>query len=89
MGTQSVVDLSREALLTVIISAGPLLMVALLVGLMVSIFQTITSIQDQTLTFVPKIVAVFVALMVFGSFIGNNLMEFFVSTVQSMSEFIK
>lgn len=89
MGEQSVMDFAREALLTVILSAGPLLLVALVVGLIVSIFQTITSIQDQTLSFVPKILAVFVALMIFGGFIGNTMLEFFTATMQSMSLFIR
>lgn len=89
MGEQSVMDFAREALLTVILSSGPLLLVALVVGLIVSIFQTITSIQEQTLSFVPKILAVFVALMIFGGFIGSTVLDFFVSTMQSMSLFIR
>ncbi len=89
MGEQSVMDFAREALLTVILSAGPLLLVALVVGLLVSLFQTITSIQDQTLSFVPKILAVFLALIVFGTFIGSTMLDFFTTTMESMQQFIR
>ena len=53
-----------------------MLIISLVVGLIVSIFQTVTSIQEQTLTFVPKIIAVFVGIMIFGSWILTNLTEF-------------
>lgn len=71
-----VLDIVREALYTIIICSAPMLLISLVVGLVVSIFQTVTSIQEQTLTFVPKIIAVFVGLMIFGSWILNNLTEF-------------
>lgn len=71
-----VLDLAREALYTIIICAAPLLLISLVIGLIVSVFQTVTSIQEQTLTFVPKIIAVFLGIMIFGSWILNNLMEF-------------
>ncbi len=89
MGQQGVMDFAREALLTVILASGPLLLVALIVGLLVSIFQTITSIQDQTLSFVPKILAVFLALIVFGNFIGATVLDFFTVTIESMQQFIR
>ena len=88
MTDQLIMDFARDAIYTVIITAGPLLLVALAVGLLVSIFQTITSIQEQTLAFVPKILAVFVALLIFGGFIGNAMLEFFVRAVTSFSQFI-
>ena len=71
-----VLDIAREALYTIILCAAPLLIISLVIGLIISIFQTVTSIQEQTLTFVPKIIAVFVGIMLFGSWILNNLMEF-------------
>jgi flagellar biosynthetic protein FliQ len=71
-----VLDIVREAIYNVIICAAPILLISLVVGLIVSIFQTVTSIQEQTLTFVPKILAVFVGLMIFGSFILENLTNF-------------
>ena len=65
-----VLDIARQALYTIILCSAPLLIISLVVGLVVSIFQTVTSIQEQTLTFIPKIIAVF------GSWILTNLTEF-------------
>lgn len=71
-----VLDIARDALYTIIMCAAPMLIISLVVGLIISIFQTVTSIQEQTLTFVPKILAVFVGMMIFGSWILTNLTEF-------------
>ena len=71
-----VLDVARDAIYTIIICAAPLLLISLVVGLIVSIFQTVTSIQEQTLTFVPKIICVFLGIMLFGSWILTNLTEF-------------
>ena len=76
MTQQQVIDIMREALFLVIKCAAPLLLVSLIVGLIISIFQTITSIQEQTLTFVPKIIAVFLTLMLVAGWIGTNLTDF-------------
>ena len=54
-----VITIAKEAIYTIIVSSAPLLLISLIVGLVISIFQTVTSIQEQTLTFVPKIIAVF------------------------------
>ena len=72
----AILDIARDAIYTIIITSAPLLIVSLVIGLIISIFQTVTSIQEQTLTFVPKIVAVFIGLMVCGSWILNQLSEF-------------
>lgn len=71
-----VLDIARQALYTIILCSAPLLIISLVVGLVVSIFQTVTSIQKQTLTFVPKIICVFLGMMIFGSWILTNLTEF-------------
>lgn len=71
-----VLDIARETLYTIIICAAPLLLISLVIGLIISIFQTVTSIQEQTLTFVPKIICVFIGMMLFGSWILTNLTEF-------------
>jgi len=71
-----VLDIAQEAIYLIIICGAPVLLISLIVGLIVSIFQTVTSIQEQTLTFVPKIVAVFLGMMLFGSWILNNLSGF-------------
>lgn len=75
--TQGVVlDIMRNAFYYILICAAPMLLISLVVGLVISIFQTVTSIQEQTLTFVPKIVSIFLALIFFGPFIMNNLIQF-------------
>lgn len=76
MNEQTVLDIFNEMVWVIIKSSAPLLLVSLIIGLVISIFQTVTSIQEQTLTFVPKIIGVFVALMIFGSWILNNLTGF-------------
>ena len=68
-----IISIAKDAIYTIIITAAPLLLVSLIVGLVVSIFQTVTSIQEQTLTFVPKILAVFVTLMICGSWMMDNM----------------
>ena len=76
MSAQQVIDIMRQALFLIIKCSAPLLLVSLIIGLIISIFQTITSIQEQTLTFVPKILAVFLTLMLVASWIGSNLTDF-------------
>lgn len=88
MNTDLVLDFAREAIYTAIMASGPLLLIALIVGLIVSIFQTITSIQEQTLAFVPKILAIFLGTLIFGPFIGTMILEFFKKAVMSFGEFI-
>ena len=61
-----VITIAKEAIYTIIVSSAPLLLISLIVGLVISVFQTVTSIQEQTLTFVPKIIAVFLGIMLFG-----------------------
>ncbi len=72
----AVLDIAREAVYTVVIVSAPMLLVALIVGLIISIFQTVTSIQEQTLTFVPKILSVFLVMILVGSWMMNTLIEF-------------
>ncbi|MBR4027584.1 MAG: flagellar biosynthesis protein FliQ [Lachnospiraceae bacterium] len=74
----AVLDIMKDAIFTIIMVGAPLLLVSLVVGLLISIFQTVTSIQEQTLTFVPKILAVFVTLMLVGSWMLNTMLDFMV-----------
>ena len=74
----AVLDIARDAIYTIIITSAPLLLVSLIIGLIVSIFQTVTSIQEQTLTFIPKIIAVFVGMILCGSWMLNQLSDFMV-----------
>ncbi|KKK78046.1 hypothetical protein LCGC14_2847470, partial [marine sediment metagenome] len=71
-----VANLIGQAVLQVLLMAAPMLGMGLIVGLTVSIFQATTSIQEQTLTFVPKLVVVLGSLLVFGSWIVNSMINF-------------
>lgn len=88
MTVDAVVEIARDALFIVIKTSLPVLMVSLVVGLVVSIFQTVTSIQEQTLTFVPKIVAVFLALMLAGGWMLDNMVEFTTQLWSSFSMYV-
>ena len=83
-----VLDIVRDAIYNIIICAAPLLLISLIVGLIVSIFQTVTSIQEQTLTFVPKIVAVFLGMLIFGAFILTTLTDYMPELWTNFSTFL-
>ena len=76
MTIDDVTAVAQTAMYTIIKCAAPLLLVSLCVGLLISIFQTVTSIQEQTLTFVPKILSIFLALILMGHWIMNNMVEY-------------
>ena len=71
-----IIKLLREALMTVLVVSAPMLGIGMMVGLIVSIFQTTTSIQEQTLTFVPKIIAIFAAIILFGAWMIHTLVNY-------------
>lgn len=77
MSGDMVIQLGQEALMIVLIICAPMLGLGLTVGLMVSVFQATTSIQEQTLAFIPKIIAVFVAILIFGPWMLSVMIEFF------------
>lgn len=79
-----VVGVIQEALLRAILIASPMLGIGLVVGLVISILQTTTSIQEQTLTFVPKILAVLVAVAIFGAWMLRMLMDFITKLIAMM-----
>ena len=76
MTIEAVADIAGGALYLILKVSLPILLVSLIVGLAISIFQTVTSIQEQTLTFVPKIVCVFLALMLLGPWMMQELVEY-------------
>ena len=82
MTIDAVSDMAREAMYLIIRVSLPVLLVSLVVGLIISIFQTVTSIQEQTLTFVPKIIAIFLALVLFGQWMMNSMVEYMVELCQ-------
>lgn len=71
-----VINLAREALTMVLLLAGPALVVGLVVGLVISIFQATTQLQDQMLSIIPKIVAIFLTLLVMGSWLLNMMVDY-------------
>ena len=76
MDTATVIDLGRQALWTIAIISAPLLLVALAVGLFVGIIQAATSINEMTLSFIPKLIAMALALLLFGSWMLVTLVDF-------------
>ena len=76
MSGDLVIQLAQQALMTVMLVAAPMLGLGLTVGLMVSVFQATTSINEQTLAFIPKIIAVFVAILIFGPWMLKIMVGF-------------
>ena len=76
MSGAEVLDIARDGVLTMLKVSGPLMLVALVVGLAVALFQALTQIQEMTLVFVPKIIAIFLALIVFLPFMGAALASY-------------
>lgn len=89
MTADDVVKIGRDALYLIIKVSAPLLLISLVVGLIVSIFQTVTSIQEQTLTFVPKILAIFIGIMLLGHWMLNNMSGFMTDLWSNFSLYIK
>lgn len=88
MSINDVVEISNQALWIVIKVSAPVLLISLIIGLIISIFQTATSIQEQTLTFVPKILAVFLALMLLGHWMLREMADFMTQLWSDFSRYI-
>lgn len=88
MTVEAVVDITSKALYLIIKVSLPLLLISLCVGLLVSIFQTVTSIQEQTLTFVPKILAVFLSLILMGNWMLTSILNFMVELWSDFSLYV-
>ena len=82
MTEQVIIDIFTQTLVLIIKVSAPMLLVSLVVGLIISILQTVTSIQEQTLTFVPKLLAIFLNLMVVGNWILTTLKEYIIELFQ-------
>jgi flagellar biosynthetic protein FliQ len=76
MDTSTVVDLGRQALWMTILISAPMLVVALIVGLIIGIFQAATSINEQTLSFIPKLVSLGLTAAIFGGWMINSLVDY-------------
>ena len=76
MDTGTVINIARQTVWIIVKTAVPVLLVSMIVGLVISLFQTLTSIQDQTLTFVPKLIAILLTLMLLGAWMLNQITGF-------------
>jgi len=88
MTKETVIALAGQGVYTILLIAGPLLALALVVGLIVSIFQATTQIQEQTLAFIPKIVAVLLGLLFFGPWMVNHLVDYANNILSNLARFI-
>jgi flagellar biosynthetic protein FliQ len=89
MDQDTVVSIAQNALLTVIYVSGPLLLVSLIVGLAVSVFQATTQIQEATLSFIPKILTVILTVAVLGSWMLTMLIEYTEGLYESILQLIR
>lgn len=88
MSEDFIIGLAGQAIYTVLKASAPLLVIALSVGLIVSIFQATTHIQEQTMAFIPKIAAVLLALLVFGPWILNTVVDFTYNLLNNLYKYI-
>lgn len=89
MTIDDITAISGNALFLIIKTSAPILLVSLIVGLIISIFQTVTSIQEQTLTFVPKIICVFFTVIILGHWILSQISEFMIDLWANFSMYIR
>ena len=88
MSADFIIGLAGDAVYTVLKASAPMLALALVVGLIISVFQATTQIQEQTLAFVPKIVAVFISIIVFGPWILNTIVDFTYNLLNNLHNYI-
>ncbi len=89
MTSDFIIGLARQALETLILVSMPVLLVSLAVGLLVGIFQSVTQIQEMTVSFVPKIVLTFASLILFGSWMITKLLDFTREILQMIPQWIR
>jgi flagellar biosynthesis protein FliQ len=88
MTPETVITIAEEGIWMVLLICGPLLILALVVGLIVSVFQATTQIQEQTLAFVPKIVAVLLGIIFFGPWMLSQLLSYTTDIFSNLTRFI-
>ena len=88
MSSGDVITVARQTVWVIVKTAGPILLVSMIVGLVISLFQTLTSIQEQTLTFVPKLLAILLALMIMGTWILNEIVQFMTTLWGNFGQYI-
>ncbi|MBB3109405.1 flagellar biosynthetic protein FliQ [Paenibacillus phyllosphaerae] len=88
MSSEFIIRLAGQAVYTTLKASAPMLVIGLVIGLIVSIFQATTQIQEQTLAFVPKIVAVLLSILIFGPWILNTLVDFTYNLLNNLYKYI-
>ena len=88
MDAGQVVTVARQTIWVIVKTSVPLLLVSMIVGLIISLFQTLTSIQEQTLTFVPKLLAIMIAHMIMGNWLLNEIVSFMQMLWGSFGQYI-
>ncbi|AQS56878.1 flagellar biosynthesis protein FliQ [Novibacillus thermophilus] len=88
MSAEQVIEIGQGAVYTILLVSAPLLGMSLLVGLIVSVFQATTQIQEQTLAFIPKIIAVFVSVLVFGPWMLSRMVHFASNLLRNMHNMV-
>ena len=81
--------LAQEALMATLMMAGPFLLASLVIGLVVSVFQAVTSISEMTLTFVPKVVGMVLVLLILGPWMGDTMLRFTAALINSLPNYVK
>ncbi|WP_085992395.1 flagellar biosynthesis protein FliQ [Oceanobacillus senegalensis] len=89
MNSENVLAFAESSIYTLLQVTGPLLILAVVVGLLISIFQATTQIQEQTLAFVPKIIAVLVGVVVLGPWMLTTMVEFTMNIFQNLNQFCR
>lgn len=89
MNQEMVIDIGLEAIKVVLMVSSPILLMGLLVGLIVSIIQATTQIQEQTLSFIPKLIAIALALLIFGPWMMNMMYGFTVNLFENIPNLIR
>ncbi|MFH2123562.1 MAG: flagellar biosynthesis protein FliQ [Pseudomonadota bacterium] len=87
MSPEFVIDIARKAIQTTLMIAAPMLLSGMIIGLLVSIFQAATQINEQTMTFIPKIVVVFLSLLIFAPWIMHTMIAFSMGIFESIASF--
>lgn len=89
MTVEFVVQIIRQGLITILLAAGPVLISGLVIGLTVSIFQAVSQVQEMTLTFIPKIVVIFLSLIIFGPWIIRVILNFSTGILSNLHEYAR
>jgi len=88
MTSEAVIGIAKQGIYMILMVSGPLLLIALVVGLIISIFQATTQIQEQTLAFVPKIIAVLVGIVIFGPWMLSRMLSYTSEIFSNLARFV-